>query len=143
VVHSRRLTATCLVTLAHSWAGLEQLPRMGSRRPTLPTTSRAKFLITTRAYLLLVLSSKLTSHIAGRHLPLSKNVFLHPVSTLRAVPADGPRFTVSSGSASLSRTRATSCSTKTLKAWPLRVPLYPAMLQTTLASNLRSNGWSC
>jgi hypothetical protein len=94
--------------------------------------------------LLSVLRIRLTSHTAGRHLPLSKSVLLHPVLTLRAVPAGGQRFTASSGSASLSRKRATFCSTKTLKAWPPRVPSYPAMLQATLVSNLRSsNGRSC
>ena len=93
------------------------------------------------ASLLLALHFRLTSHTVGRHLPLSKSVLLHPVSTLRAVPADGLRFTAFSGSANLSRTRATFCFTKTLRAWLLRVPLYPAIPQTTLVSSLRSNSW--
>ena len=92
--------------------------------------------------LLLVLRIRLTSHTAGKHLPLSKSVLLHLVLTSRAVPADGQRFTASSGSASLSRTRAILYSTKTLKAWPLRVPSYLAMPRTTLVSNLRSNAWN-
>ena len=94
--------------------------------------------------LLLVLHIRLTNRTAGRHLPVLRNVLLHLVSTSRAVPVDGQRFTAFSGSASLSRTMATFCSTKILKAWPLRVPLYLAMPQTTLVSNLRSNasnGW--